>query len=113
MKAKVSTQAKVVSLPWSNGVMSAKVWRRSGKTIACVPELGLHCYGKSESEASFRLFTVLLKYYRQLKDHQNRLGKRGQGHLELLSNWMIGIEDRMRLRTIGPELVLAGKHRFH
>jgi hypothetical protein len=112
MKSKICKQAKVVSLPWSNGTMSAKVWHRGGKTIACVPELGLHCYGKSESEASFRLFTVLLKYYRQLRVHRNRIGKRGQGHLELLSDWMTGIENRMRLRTVESDLVTTGSHRF-
>ena len=107
-KSKVSSPARIVELPWSNGAMSAKVWHTGDKTIACVPELGLHCYGASESEASFRLFTVLLKYYSQLKLYKNRLGARGQGHLELLSGWMIGVENRMRLRQIGPELVTVG-----
>ncbi len=113
MKSKVSRQAKIVELPWSNGTMSAKVWHTGEKTIACVPELGLHCYGTSESEASFRLFTVLLKYYSQLRLHKSRLGARGQGHLELLSEWMTGVENRMRLRTLGPELAIAGHHRHH
>jgi len=110
MKSKVCAEAKVVSLPWSNGAMSAKLWRRGGKTIACVPELGLHCYGTSQSEALFRLFTVLLKYYRQLKLYRNQLGRRGQGHLQLLSDWVTGVEDRMRLRGPGKELVTTGRH---
>lgn len=112
MKSNESSEAKVVSLPWSNGNMSAKLWTVGEKTIACVPELGLHCYGASQSEALFRLFTVLLKYYRQLKVHRSRLGKRGRGHLELLSGWIIGVEDRMRLRTFDKELVTAGRHTF-
>lgn len=114
MKPTGSIQANVVSLPWSNGAMSAKVWRSGTRTIACVPELGLHCYGMSQSEALFRLFTILLKYYRQLRLFRSRLGERGLGHLELLSNWIIGMEDRMKLRT--PEIKLvaagAGKHNY-
>ncbi len=112
MKSKVCSQAKIVSLPWSNGAMSAKVWLCGGKTIACVPELGLHCYGESESETLFRLFTVLLKYYRQLRAYSPRLGNRGHKHLQLLSNWIAGIENRMRLRNSAPEPVTAGRHRF-
>ncbi len=112
MRSKVCTEAKVVSLPWSNGNMSAKLWSVGEKTIACVPELGLHCYGSGQSEVLFRLFTVLLKYYRQLKMHRSRLGKRGQAHLELLSDWINGVEERMRLRTFDKELVTAGRHTF-
>src|SRR5271156_5019247 len=92
MKSNVSSEAKVVSLPWSNGNMSAKLWTVGKKTIACVPELGLHCYGASQSEALFRLFTVLLKYYRQLRTFKHRLGHRGLSHLELLSGWIAGME---------------------
>jgi hypothetical protein len=110
MKSKVCTEAKVVSLPWSNGNMSAKLWSVGKKTIACVPELGIHCYGTSQSEVLFRLFTVLLKYHRQLNIHKARLGKRGQVHLDLLTNWMNGIEERMRLRNFDSDLVIAGKH---
>ena len=112
MKTKISTEAKVVSLPWSNGNMSAKLWTVGEKTIACVPELGLHCYGANQSEVLFRLFTVLLKYYRQLNVHRGRLGRRGHVHLELLSDWMNGVEDRMRLRNVDRELVIAGRHTF-
>jgi hypothetical protein len=110
MKSKTCKRVKIVSLPWSNGNMSAKLWSVGEKTIACVPELGLHCYGINQSAALFRLFTVLLKYYRQLKVYKTRLGKRGQAHLELLSDWIIGVEDRMRLRTFDKELVTAGRH---
>ena len=112
MKSKECTETKVVSLPWSNGNMSAKLWTVGEKTIACVPELGLHCYGASQSEVLFRLFTVLLKYYRQLKLHRSRLGERGRAHLDLLSDWINGVEDRMRLRNIDREPVIAGRHTF-
>ena len=108
MKSMLSSHASVASLPWSNGAMSAKVWRNGKRTIACVPELGLHCYGMSQSEALFRLFTILLKYYRQLRLFRSRLGERGLWHLELLSNWIIGMEDRMKLRTREIKLVMAG-----
>ena len=109
MKSKIHTKVKVVSLPWSNGNMSAKLWTVGEKTIACVPELGLHCYGANQSEVLFRLFTVLLKYYRQLKIHKNRLRKRGELHLELLSDWVNGMEERMRLPALDKELVLVGR----
>ncbi len=112
MKSNAANEAKTVSLPWSNGNMSAKLWTVGKKTVACVPELGLHCYGANQSEALFRLFTVLLKYYRQLKFHRTRLGKRGRGHLDLLSGWIIGVEDRMRLRNFDKELVTAGRRTY-
>jgi len=88
--------------------MSARVWRFGKKTIACVPELGLYCYGVSQSEALFRLFTILLKYYRQLRVFRHRLGQRGLSHLELLSSWISGMENHMRLRTQEINLVMAG-----
>jgi len=103
-KPKIST----ASLPWSNGAMSARIWHSGKKTIACVPELGLYCYGSGESEALFRLFTVLLKYYRQLRAFKHRLGHRGLSHLELLSGWIAGMEDCMRLRNEEISLVMAG-----
>jgi hypothetical protein len=112
MKSKISTEAKLVSLPWSNGNMSAKLWSVGEKTIACVPELGLHCYGANQTEVLFRLFTVLLKYYRQLKAHKHRLGQRGLMHLDLLSLWINGIEDRMRLKNVDKQLVTVGRHTF-
>lgn len=102
------TQVNVAALPWSNGAMSARVWRFRHKTIACVPELGLYCYGINQSEALFRLFTILLKYYRQLRLFKNRLGERGASHLELLSAWVSGMEKQMTLRTKEINLVIAG-----
>lgn len=99
-------QISVASLPWSNGAMSARVWRFGKRTIACVPELGLYCYGVSQSEALFRLFTILLKYYRQLHAFKHRLGQRGLAHLELLSSWVAGMEERMKLRTKEINLVI-------
>jgi hypothetical protein len=88
--------------------MSAKIWRFGKRTVACVPELGLYSYGISQSEALFRLFTVLLKYYRQLRAFKHRLGHRGLSHLELLSTWIAGMEDCMRLRTQEINLVMVG-----
>lgn len=87
--------------------MSARVWRSGKRTVACVPELGLYCYGINQSEALFRLFTILLKYYRQLRAFRHRLGQRGLSHLELLSSWIAGIENCMRLRTQEINLVMA------
>ncbi len=115
MKPAGSSQANVASLPWSDGTMSARVWRNGARTIACVPELGLHCYGMSQSEALFRLFTILLKYYRQLRLFRSRLGERGLGHLELLSHWIMGMEERMKLRMPEIKLVVAGvgKHNHY
>ena len=104
-------QISTASLPWSNGAMSARVWRFGQRTIACVPELGLYCYGVNQSEALFRLFTVLLKYYRQLRMFKERLGHRGLSHLELLSGWIIGMEDCMRLRKREISLVMAGSNK--
>jgi hypothetical protein len=101
-------QINKASLPWSNGAMSARVWRFGKRTIACVPELGLYSYGINQSEALFRLFTVLLKYYRQLRAFKHRLGERGLSHLELLSGWIAGMEDCMRLRNKEISLVMAG-----
>lgn len=91
--------------------MSARVWRSGKATVACVPELGLYSYGVNQSEALFRLFTVLLKYYRQLRAFKPRLGHKGLSHLELLSNWIAGMEDCMRLRNQEISLVMAGSGR--
>jgi hypothetical protein len=84
-----------VALPWSEGMLSARLWMVGKRTVVGVPELGLHCYGSSQSEAVFRLFTTLLKYYRQLKAHPKRLSQRGLNHLELLRGWVSHIENRM------------------
>ena len=85
----------VVSLPWSDGLLTANLWNVGKKTVVGVPELGLHCYGKSQSEAVLRLFSSLLKYYRQLKAHKSRLSERALKHLDLLTHWVQGIEQRM------------------
>jgi hypothetical protein len=66
------------------------------RTVVGVPELGLHCYGSSQPEAAFRLFNSLLKYYRQLRAHRNKLTQQGLDHLELLTGWVHHIEDRMK-----------------
>jgi hypothetical protein len=95
MKITDSASIREVALPFSDGLMSAKVWTAGGRSVVLVPELGLHCYGANDAEASFRLFTTLLKYYRQLKAHKERLGERGLQHLSFLENWMQAIETKM------------------
>ena len=87
-----------VALPWSDGSLSARMWRLGKRFVVGVPELGLHCYGSSESEAVFRLFTTLLKYYRQLKAYRNRLSERGLNHLDLLKVWVESVEQKMMHR---------------
>ncbi|MBX3077184.1 hypothetical protein KF707_12865 [Candidatus Obscuribacterales bacterium] len=94
-----------VALPFSDGLLSARLWKAGERNVVGVPELGLHCYGVSESEAVFRLFTTLLKYYRQLKQHEDRLGERGLSHLAHLKNWVAGIEKRMTSSPIESRLV--------
>lgn len=66
-----------------------------------VPELDILCTGKSQSEAVFRLFTNLLKYYNQLKD-QTELSEREQQHMSLLKDWVEGVERRMMQREAAP-----------
>lgn len=89
-----------VALPFSDGLLSARLWQAGDRSVVGVPELGLHCYGDTESEAVFRLFTTLLKYYRQLKAHEEKLGERGLEHLAQLKNWVAGIEKRMTASPI-------------
>lgn len=84
-----------VSLPFSNGLISAKLWRAYGKYVVGVPSLGIHCYGRSEQEAAFRLFTSLLKYYRQLKSNQESITDKGKRDFGLLSEWVGEIEKKM------------------
>lgn len=96
------TLIKDVELPFSKGLLSAKMWRSNkaqGKVIVGVPELGLHCYGETEAEAAFRLFSALLKYYSQLKDHKDKLSAKGISHLELLSHWVESIENRLTQKS--------------
>lgn len=87
-----------VALPWSDGSLSARIWRLEKRYVAGVPELGLHCYGSSQSEAVFRLFTCLLKYYRQLSAYKDRISPRGREHLRLLKIWVESVEQRMMIR---------------
>src|ERR1700738_1702317 len=100
MKQIKRSEVHEVALPWSDGTLSARLWHAGERTVVGVPELGLHCYGNSQTEAVFRLFTSLLKYYRQLKLFRNRLPARGLEHLELLSGWVQSIEDRMKAPTL-------------
>jgi glutathionyl-hydroquinone reductase len=112
MKRPKSSYLKEVVLPWSDGLMSARLWRCGERTIAAVPELGLHCYGDSQTEAVFRLFTTLLKYYRQLKAFKSRLNSRGLEHFELLSGWVESIEGKIKAQPEKTKvLVLSGSKR--
>ncbi len=101
MKPKKS-DVHVVALPWSDGLLTAHLWNVGDKTVVGVPELGLHCYGKSQPEAVLRLFSTLLKYYRQLKTFKSRLSVQAVGHLELLTHWVNGIEQKMTLANAEP-----------
>lgn len=104
MKREKKTQFREVALPWSDGLLSARLWKSGKRTVAGVPQLGLHCYGNSQQQAVFRLFTSLLKYYRQLKLFRDRLSQKGLLHLELLKNWVESIEEKMTA-TAAPENV--------
>jgi hypothetical protein len=88
-------RAKSLKLPWSNGLLSAKLWHRNNRVVVGVPELGLHCYGNSDSEAAFRLFYTLLQYHQQLRAHPRKLSKKGQEHLRLLNIWFKSVEERI------------------
>jgi hypothetical protein len=96
-----------VTLPFSDGSLSARLWESRGRIVVGVPQLGLHCYGSSKEEAGFRLFTSLIKYYGQLKANRKKLGERGLEHLELLCQWIEGIEQRMMLRETVETRILA------
>lgn len=103
------TLIKDVELPFGKGLLSAKLWRSDkvqGKVVVGVPELGLHCYGDSEPEAAFRLFSALLKYYNQLKENKEKLSARGIEHLDLLSVWVGSIENRLMERSTGQVVAL-------
>ena len=101
-----------VALPWSQGLLSARLWQVGERTVAGVPELGLHCFGKCETEAVFRLFSTLLKYYRQLKANEGQLKAKGKDHLELLSRWIEGIEQKMKAsEEIAPVIPLMSRKR--
>lgn len=95
MNSLTDAQITIVDLPWSDGLLSARLWSVGARKVVGVPELGLHCYGVSQSEAVFRLFTSLLKYYRQLKTNRDSLPEKAVAHLELLTVWVSGIERKM------------------
>ena len=103
-----------VALPFSDGLMTAKLWKVRDRYATGVPELGLHCYGESETEAVFRLFTSLLRYYRQLKANEAKLNERGLQHLEYLKHWVSEIEKRMTTRTspTAPSFIMRRQSRF-
>ena len=104
MKTKKS-EIQVIALPWSDGLLSAHLWNVGDKTVVGVPELGLHCYGKSQPEAVLRLFSALLKYYRQLKTFKTRLSAQALVHLDLLTHWVNGIEKKMTAPSSEPSPV--------
>lgn len=99
MKPFKNNDAREVPLPWSSGLLSARISQVGTRTVAGVPELGLFCYGNSQTEAVFRLFTNLLKYFRQLKTFKSRLNQRALAHLELLSAWVEAVEQKMQVRS--------------
>src|ERR1700679_1439334 len=103
MKRTIKSAAREVPLPFSDGLLSAKLWQAHDRFVVGVPELGLCCYGNSEAEASFRLFTTLIKYYRQLKAFNERLGEKGRKDLIVLAQWMQGIEDRLSAGADEPQ----------
>lgn len=108
MSSKGLTLIKDVELPFSKGLLSAKMWRADkvqGKVVVGVPELGLHCYGDTQEEAAFRLFSALLKYYAQLKDNKDKLGEKGLQHLHLLTSWVESIESRLTQRSAAGQVV--------
>lgn len=105
MKTKRS-EVHVVALPWSDGLLSARLWNVGERTVVGVPELGLHCYGKSQPEAILRLFSALLKYYRQLKTFKSRLSAQALVHLDLLTIWVNGIEKKMTMPSAEPASVV-------
>ncbi len=109
MRKREATVISNVALPWSEGLLTAKTWRSGARFVVAVPELGLHCYGKSQSEAVFRLFSSLLKYYRQLKDNKERISKRGSAHLSLLSSWVAAIEKKMQVGRRQPAAAAPSK----
>jgi hypothetical protein len=109
MKRTIKSAAREVPLPFSDGLLSAKLWQAHDRFVVGVPELGLCCYGNSEAEASFRLFTTLIKYYRQLKAFQERLGEKGRKDLVVLTHWMQCIEDRLTTGSDTAGAVRTGK----
>ncbi len=111
MKRSTIDEYREVALPWSDGTLSARLWQARGRFVVGVPELGLHCYGATEPEAVFRLFTSLLKYYRQLRTFKARLGEKGLSHLDLLRGWVESIENKMKAPSIDNRVVALSRSR--
>lgn len=99
MAEKITTTEWDVELPWSEGTMSAKLWKKGKRIVVGVPELDILCTGKTQSEAVFRLFSNLLKYYRDLKDMES-LDQRQQEHMRLLKVWVNSVERKMAHREL-------------
>lgn len=89
-----------VALPWSDGSLSAKLWQKGKRVVVGVPELDVLCTGKTQSEAVFRLFTTLLKYYQELRAITEPLNERQQAHLNLLRGWVESVEKKMTQREL-------------
>jgi hypothetical protein len=89
-----------VALPWSDGSLSAKLWQKGKRVVVGVPELDILCTGKSQSEAVFRLFTMLLKYHQELKSSDVPLDDRQEEHMRLLKGWVHSVERRMTHREL-------------
>lgn len=80
--------------------MSAKLWQKGKRMVVSVPELDILCTGKTQSEAVFRLFTTLLKYYQELKATPAPLSERQEEHMRLLKVWMESVERKMTRREL-------------
>jgi hypothetical protein len=89
-----------LALPWSDGSLSARLWQKGKRVVVGVPELDILCTGKSQSEAVFRLFTTLLKYYQQLKSAKLPLDDRQTEHQRLLKGWVASVERRMTQKEL-------------
>jgi hypothetical protein len=104
LRSEGMTEAKAtnvwnVALPWSDGAMSAKLWIKGKRVVVGVPELDILCTGKTQSEAVFRLFSNLLKYYQELKVNPD-LDERQQEHMRLLKSWVEIVERKMTSREL-------------
>lgn len=80
--------------------MSAKLWIKGKRVVVGVPELDILCTGKTQSEAVFRLFSNLLKYYQELKALPRPLDERQQEHMKLLKIWVESVERKMTNREL-------------
>jgi hypothetical protein len=100
MTQEKATNVWDVALPWSDGSLSAKLWQKGKRVVVGVPELDILCTGKTQSEAIFRLFSNLLKYYAELKALPKPLSDRQREHFELLKVWVAGVERRMTQREL-------------